>query len=85
MLKKTNFDEFCEKLVKLKIGESFNFCTDADEDENGEILEQSESGWFGVTRLHLFDCDRIIIASYGGFPEFITSVSTDAFDPYKYL
>lgn len=59
MLYKTNFDEFCKKLTELKVGQSFDFAANADEDDKGKPIPDSESEWYGVTRLHLFRLRQI--------------------------
>jgi hypothetical protein len=85
MLYKANFDEFCKKLTRLKTDESLDFATEAEEDDRGKVIQGSASDWYGVTRLNLFDCDRIIIASYGGNPEFIITLNGGPSDPHEYL
>jgi hypothetical protein len=85
MLYKVNHDEFCKKLTTLKVGESFDFALVADEDEKGRITPDSGSDWYGVTRLNLFDCDRIIIANYGGNPEYVVTVNGCPADLHEYL
>ncbi|GHU92780.1 hypothetical protein FACS1894208_00640 [Clostridia bacterium] len=86
MLYKTNFYEFCKKLTALKVGEAFDFATSADEDDDdGKIPPNSGESWYGATRLNLFDCDRIIIAKYGGNPEYAVTLNGCPSDVHAYL
>jgi hypothetical protein len=85
MLYKTNHDKFCKKLAELKLGASFDFALTVDEDDAGNIIQGSGSDWYGVTRLNLFDCDRIIIGNYGGNPEYAVTLNGCPSDIHEYL